>query len=161
MNRATFSALLAAVLAACSHATTGPDAPTPRPGTTGSANVVVSRARWDSFHFRDYSYVYLQTGFFITFTGHQVRVVVKADSVTAVRDAVTGDSVPWSPQTFPTIDQLFDRAIAADSAGLLSGIAYDSVYGYPTRIDFAGPPDASGSVFVSAFTPPGAGGSVR
>lgn len=114
-----------------------------------------ARARWTSLGLRDYAYVYDQTGFFISYTAHEVRVTVRADTVRAVRDAATGDSLPWSPELFPTIDQLFDRAAAAEAAGQLAGILYDPVYGYPARIDLAGLPDASGSMFASQLQPAG------
>ncbi len=143
MTRATFTALLAAILAACGS------------GTTAPVDVAARRAHWDAFHFHDYSYVYFQTGFFINYTGHQVRVIVHGDSVVALRDPTTGDSLPWSPQFFPTIDQLFNRAMAAEEAGQLGGITYDPTYGYPTRVDFSGLPDASGSVFASELDVPG------
>jgi hypothetical protein len=44
---------------------------------------------------------------------------------------------------------LFERAAQAVRVKALSAITYDPVFDYPTRMDLAGPPDASGSVFAS------------
>jgi hypothetical protein len=41
-------------------------------------------------------------------------------------------------------------AQAAD-AGMLRGVRFDPVLGYPTEIDLDGPPDASGSVFATGL----------
>lgn len=48
---------------------------------------------------------------------------------------------------------IFERAIQAARDGALSGVDFDPQLHYPTRIDLAGPPDASGSEFAGDLRP--------
>jgi hypothetical protein len=112
--------------------------------------VIAHHASWSTHGLTKYSYVYGETGYFICCTeGQQIRLVVINDVVTSAVFVATGQPVPGSPSGFPTIDALFERAVRAAEATALSAIAYDPVFDYPTRMDLAGPPDASGSVFAS------------
>jgi hypothetical protein len=134
--------VLSLVVAGCS-ASTGPD----------RLDVPVQRAEWDAQGITNYEYDYLVTGFFIDYAGKPIRLTVRDG---AVQSAVfVADSQPTSgpPSSFPTIDQLFDRAEDASAKGLLTGIAFDPHLHFPTEMDIAGPPDASGSVFASNLRP--------
>lgn len=113
-------------------------------------DVLQERTLWSAHHLTKYAFVYEVTGFFINISGHPIRLVVLADTVRSATDMTTGDSVPGSA-TFPTLDGLFDRAIAALSSGALTAITYDSTFSFPNRMDFAGPPDASGSILASGL----------
>ena len=113
-------------------------------------DVIAHHASWSTHGLTKYSYVYEETGYFICCTeGQQIRLVVINDVVTSAVLVATGQPVPGSPSVFPIIDALFERAVRAAEATALSAIAYDPVFDYPTRMDLAGPPDASGSVFAS------------
>jgi hypothetical protein len=131
--------LASLLLTACEHAPTAP----------GPQDVFQERSLWSAHRLTRYAYVYEVTGFFINFAGHPIRLVVLADTVRSATDMTTGDSLPAT--IFPTLDGLFDKAIAALSAGTLTAITYDSTFSYPTRMDLAGPPDASGSILASSL----------
>jgi Family of unknown function (DUF6174) len=73
--------------------------------------------------------------------------------VQSATDAVTGQAEPGAPASWPTIDKLFDEAMEAAADGSLRGARFDPALDYPTEIDLAGPPDASGSVFASGLLP--------
>lgn len=118
--------------------------------TEPRGSVAQRRAQWESHGVTNYRFDYHQTGFFIPCTGPSVRVQVKGGTVDTVVELSTGKTL--DPKTcWPTIDQLFDRAAAAEAVGALAAIEYDPVLGYPTRIQTAGPPDASGAYFASAL----------
>jgi hypothetical protein len=132
-------AVLALAAAACSE-TTAPS----------SGDVRAHRARWQAHSLNHYSYDYEETGFFICCTeGKHLRLEVLNGVVVSAVFADTGEPVSGFPGTFPTIDALFNRALRAADNDVLSAITFDAAFDYPTRIDFAGPPDASGSVFAT------------
>jgi hypothetical protein len=135
--RVTLALLL---LAACEQAPTAVSLP----------DVLQERAAWRAHHLTRYAFVYEVTGFFINISGHPIRLVVRADTVRSATDMTTGDSVPGAAG-FPTLDGLYDRAIAALSSRTLTAITYDATFSFPTRMDFAGPPDASGSILASGL----------
>jgi uncharacterized protein DUF6174 len=136
--RATLT-LLTVVSAACKD-TTGP----------GLDDVVTERALWSSQGVTSYSYDYNSMGFFICCTGGQgLRLVVRNDTVVSATFVATGQAVPVSPNSFPTIDGLFDSAESAMRNGTLSAIVFDPELHYPRRMDILGPPDASGSKFAA------------
>lgn len=133
-------ALVAA--ASCSSST----APTPRP-------VGFGREAWTSAKLTSYSFDYEVAGYFIEYEGHWIHIVVRNGVVQSAIDLTTGQGEPaQSLQWFPTIDQLFDRAQAAEANGLLKSITYDPTYGYPTMMSIAGPPDASGTTYAKNLT---------
>jgi hypothetical protein len=51
------------------------------------------------------------------------------------------------------VDGLFNLALGAADGGDLTAIQFDSALRFPRRIDIAGPPDASGSLFASNLQP--------
>jgi hypothetical protein len=78
------------------------------------------------------------------------RVTVREDMVAAVLCVASG--LPVSGPAV-TIDTLFDEALRAVRNHALSAMAFDARFGYPLRMDFAGPPDAAASVLVSQLQP--------
>ncbi len=119
-------------------------------------DVLTEQARWSTEAVTAYSYDYQETGFFICCTkGQTLTLQVRNDTVVSAVFAGTGQPVPQCPPSCPgaTIDRLFERAIQAARNGALSGIVFDRELHYPTRIDLAGPPDASGSEFAAHLKP--------
>ncbi|HWZ28558.1 MAG TPA: DUF6174 domain-containing protein [Gemmatimonadales bacterium] len=108
-----------------------------------------AQATWASHHLSKYAYRYQTTGFFNALDGQTIRLVVLADTVRTAQFVATNDSVPASPAIFPTIDRLFAVAIAAREDGSLVAAEFDPVFGYPTRLQISGPPDASGAILSS------------
>ena len=106
------------------------------------------RAAWTTHHLTRYAYVYETTGFLINTSGRPIRLVVVNDSVASAQDMTTDSLLP-AASAFPTLDALFDQAEAALAAGALRAITFDPTFGYPSRMDLAGPPDASGSILAS------------
>jgi len=98
-----------------------------------------------------YSYVWEITGYFNALDGQPIRLEVRQDTVRSATFAATGQPVPGAPAQFPTIDGLFDFAIAMLNNHWLAAFLTDPQLGYPVRIDVAGPLDASGSDFVTQF----------
>jgi hypothetical protein len=120
--------------------------------TSPDGDIGGHRARWQAQRITTYQFDFHQSGFFIACTGPSVRVHVTAGVVDAATDLATGQ--PVSPLTcWPTIDQLFDRAAQAEQANSLTAIRYDPALDYPTHIEIAGPPDASGSYSVFNLQP--------
>ena len=111
------------------------------------------RAIWISKGLTSYSYEYELTGFFNNLAGHKIRLEVRADTVRSAVFVETGDTVPASLAGLPTINGLFDWAVADYNAGHLTAISYDAELGYPKRMDISGPPDAAGSVFAAQVVP--------
>jgi hypothetical protein len=129
---------ISVVAAGCS-ASTGPD----------RFDVPIHRAEWEAQRITNYEYDYLVTGFFIDYAGKPIRITVRGGEVQSAR-FVADSQPPLVPaSSFPTIDQLFDRAEAASAGGTLTGITFDPRFHFPTEMDISGPPDASGSVFAS------------
>lgn len=119
-----------------------------------SPDVALRAAIWSQRRPTDYAYDYqLGSGFFIEFAGRWVHVVVRGNAVVSATDVETGEAMRESLTTWPTIDQLFEDAQEAAQSGSLLGIRYDPQYGYPTEIDLAGPPDASGSLYARNLAP--------
>jgi hypothetical protein len=120
---------------------------------TSLSEIRAQQARWRSHLIRDYQYLYKQTGFNSQLTGRTIKVVVLGDTVRMANDTLTGDSIPTVWGVPPTVDGLFDMALAGFSNGSLTAISFDPALGYPLRLDLAGPPDASGSIFASNLQP--------
>lgn len=140
----TSRALTVAVLSlavACSDSTE------PR---VSSADIAQHRAQWESHHLTRYAYDYvLGSGFFISYAGHTMHIVVVGGVVSSVSDVTLGQQLSGDLSHWPTIDALFDQAEAAESAKALTKIRFDPTFDFPTEMDIAGPPDASGGVFAS------------
>lgn len=111
----------------------------------------MERAKWTSHALSRYAYVYEATGFLTATAGRQIHVVVLNGVVNSAQDMTTDSLLPAT--AFPTLDGLFDQALAALAAGTLTAITYDSTYDFPSRMDLAGPPDAGGSIFASSLEP--------
>jgi hypothetical protein len=115
--------------------------------------IEAARARWEAQQIHDYQFVYTQTGFNSILTGKVARVMVFGDTVRSATDTLTGDSIPFAGSLIPSVGALFDEAVGAAGDGSLTGIQFDPQLSYPTRLDIAGPPDASGSLFLSNLQP--------
>ncbi|HEX6534159.1 MAG TPA: DUF6174 domain-containing protein [Gemmatimonadaceae bacterium] len=149
------TALCAAALLAvgCSSPTSDnrpDDHPNGRSVGTTPSEVTAEREQWASHGVKSYEYDYtIGGGFFIVYADHPIHVVVRDGVVAAAADVETGEPLPGPLTFWPTIDTLYARAARAAEAGTLLGLRVDSALGYPTEIDLAGPPDASGSLFAS------------
>ena len=143
LRRASGAAVLALSFAACS-ASTGPDR---------TLDLAQHRARWAAHHLASYQYDYEVTGYFIAYAGKEIRIVVRDGAVQSATYVATGEALPTPATYFPTIDKLFDQASTAEASGSLRGAKFDPALDYPTELDFAGPPDASWSVFASNLRP--------
>ena len=140
LRHAAPAALALAALAGCLETRiSGPSA----------QDVQMERAAWESHNLTRYSYVYEATGFLNALAGHQIRLVVLNDTVRSATDLTSGDSTVSNVAGFPTIEDLFDGALAAIATKSLAGISYDPTYSYPTRIALTGPPDAAGTITAS------------
>jgi len=120
------------------------------PTAAPTQSIERQRSLWEAHHLTRYAYVYETTGFFISTSGRPIRLVVLNDTVVSAQDVAT-DSVLTMPSEFPTMDALFDRAIAAAAGGTLEAITYDTTFGYPSRMDLVGPADGSGSILASSL----------
>ncbi len=134
--------LPALILAAC-------DTPTDSPLN----ELLVERAQWQAQGLTDYSYVWEQDGFFNSFAGQPIRLQIRGGVLQSAVFVATGDSVPGPLTWFPTIDQMFEQAIAAAHGQTLHAVAFDHHYHYPVRMDLDGPADASGSIRASELAP--------
>ena len=141
MRRPSIPALLACGILAGCGASTGPSLDDLRQ----------FQARWDAHHLTRYAYQLTEQGFFNAFAGHPIRLVIIDGVVSSAQFAGTADFVPADPASFPTVDQLFAQAIAAERAGTLSAADFDMTTGLPTRLVFAGPPDASGALLADSL----------
>ena len=119
------------------------------PTAPSLADLRRAQAEWASHQLTRYAYRYQTTGFFNTLNGQTIRLVVLGDTVRSAQFVATNDSVPIVPSTLPTIDALFAVAIAARESGTLVAAQFDPDFGFPTRIEISGPPDASGVIFAS------------
>ena len=119
------------------------------PTSVQSSELAARRARWAEHGLTSYEYDYRLTGFFIQFAGDRIHLVVRNGAVQSATDLTTGQALTVAPQQWPTIDDLFDDAQRADDAGSLNRVLFDETLDYPSEIDIAGPPDASGAVFAT------------
>ena len=134
--------LVGLAIAACSH----------HPTAVRLDDIRAQRTMWNSQRPTDYTYDYELDGFFISYAGQQLRLEVRADTVRSATFVASGRTLA-GVNGLPTIDALFDQAEAAAKAGSLKAVTYDARYGFPTRMDLAGPPDASGAVLASNLQP--------
>jgi hypothetical protein len=122
----------------------------PAPTAPSAQSIQRERSLWSAHHLSRYAYVYETTGFLINWSGRRIRLVVLNDTVVSAQDLTT-DSLLTMPSAFPTLDGLFDRALVALTTGTLSAITFDPTFDFPSRMDLAGPPDASGSILASSL----------
>lgn len=121
------------------------------PTSVQSSELTLRRARWTEHGLTSYEYDYRLTGFFIQFAGDRIHLVVRDGAVQSATDLTTGQTLAVAPQQWPTIDDLFDDAQRAADSGSLTRALFDDTLDYPSELDFAGPPDASGSVFAAGL----------
>lgn len=139
-------------LRGCGHTITG----------TRTADVSLQEARWQARGIASYRYDYSEYGFYNTCPQGPLRVYVRADVVDSATIIATGAPVPASGlPCVPTIDGLFQGALAATRNGTLQAIRYDGSYGYPAEIDISGPPDASGRFERDGFATGAVTGTVQ
>ena len=117
---------------------------------TSVLNILEHRAEWTNQKLANYSYTY-QYAAFSVLAFQPLRVEVRQDTVRSVVVLATGDTV--TATYFPTIDALFDRALAAAQNGSLTRIAFDPVRSYPTLLNYAALPDALSAQQASALQP--------
>ena len=115
------------------------------------SEISAHRTEWTQRAPAAYEYDYRLTGFFISFAGREIHVVVRDGVVQSATDVATGEPMAGPLTTWPTVAALFDEVTKAADAGMLRGVRFDPVLGYPTEIDLNGPPDASGSVFATGL----------
>ena len=119
------------------------------PTSVQSSELALRRARWAGHGLTSYEYDYRLTGFFIQFAGDRIHLVVRDGAVQSATDLTTGQTLAVAPQRWPTIDHLFDDAQRAADSGSLTRVLFDGTLDYPSEIDIAGPPDASGAEFAT------------
>jgi len=119
------------------------------PTEMSTTDISGHRARWSAHRLTKYAYDYKVTGFLISYAGHDIHLVVLNGVVQSATDLVTGQAAPGDPASWPTIDRLFDEAMQAADDGSLRSATFDPTFDFPTELDLAGPPDASGAVFAS------------
>lgn len=112
-------------------------------------DISAHRARWSTHRLTKYAYDYKVTGFLISYAGHDIHLVILNGVVQSATDLVTGQAAPGDAANWPTIDKLFDEAMQAAGDGSLRDAKFDPTLDFPTELDLAGPPDASGSIFAS------------
>jgi hypothetical protein len=112
-------------------------------------DISAHRARWSAHGLTKYAYDYRVAGFLVSYAGHDIRLVILNGVMRSATDLVTGQAAPGDPASWPTIDKLFDEAAQAAADGTLRDAKFDPTLDFPTELDLGGPPDASGSIFVS------------
>lgn len=122
------------------------------PTDNSSVDLAAHRAQWTARGLTRYAYEYKLTGFNIAWVNRQIHIVVLNGAVASATDVATGQPAPGDPASWPTIDTLFDQASQASANRALRGIQFDPTFDYPTEIDLAGAPDASGSIFASGLS---------
>jgi hypothetical protein len=121
------------------------------PTDSSSVDLAAHRARWTARGLTKYAYEYKLTGFNVSWVNRQIHIVVLNGVVVSATDVAAGQAAPGDPASWPTIDKLFDQASQASTNRALRAIRFDPTFDYPTEIDLAGPPDASGSIFASGL----------
>ena len=135
------------VMSACAN----PTAPGTAPGSIPSfQSIIAHRALWRAQNLTDYSYTY-QFWAFNRFAGQPLQLEIRDDTVRSVVVVATGDSI--NPAYFPTIEALFDRALAAAKDRSLRRVAFDPVRGFPTHLGYATVPDGLSSQEASDLQP--------
>ena len=142
--RPLLAGLLALAGASCGHESTSPD----------SATALVQRyqAAWETHQLSSYVYDFKTIGFTTALDGQTFHLLVVADTVRSAVNLATGESFP-QPSLFPSVDQLYDQALAGARTGDLSDIQVDTQLSYPLLLVYKGFPDASGSIVCSNLQP--------
>jgi hypothetical protein len=122
------------------------------PTDNSSVDLSAHRAHWAARGLTKYAYEYKLTGFNVSWANRQIHIVVLNGVVASATDVAAGQPAPGDPASWPTIDKLFDQASQASTNRTLRTIRFDPTFDYPTEIDLAGPPDASGSIVASGLS---------
>jgi Family of unknown function (DUF6174) len=115
-------------------------------------NVLAHQAQWNAHGLSSYSFDYTLRAmiYSVGCPTASWRLTVQHDSVTAATCLAT-DSAVTPPRV--TIDTLFAQVLRALSEKGISAITYDAQWGFPTSIEFAGPPDAAYSEAATNLAP--------
>jgi hypothetical protein len=117
------------------------------PTAPSLSDIQRAEAEWTTHNLTRYAYRYETIGGFSALDGQAIRLVVLGDTVRSAQFVATNDSVPVA--FLPTINALFTLAITRRAEGRLVAAQFDSIFGYPRRLELSGPPDASGVVVAS------------
>jgi hypothetical protein len=115
-------------------------------------DVLAHQAQWNGHGLSSYSFDYTLRAMIYS-TGCPTaswRLTVQHNSVAAATCLAT-DSAVTPPSV--TIDTLFAQVLRALPGKGISAIAYDTQWGFPTSIEFAGPPDAAYSEAATNLAP--------
>jgi hypothetical protein len=116
---------------------------------TSPVSILEHRATWQARALANYDYTYqFAAGFSSGPAGQPLRLQVRQDTV---RSAQLFDGTPVGAGYLPTIDALFERALAAAKDGSLKSITFDPDLGYPTLIAYNAVPDAMQSEQATAL----------
>jgi hypothetical protein len=115
-------------------------------------DVLSHQAQWNAYGLSSYSFDYRLRAmiYSVGCPTASWHLTVQQNSVTAATCLAT-DSAVTPPSV--TIDTLFAQVMRALSEKRISAIAYDAQWGYPTSIEFAGPPDAAYSEAATNLAP--------
>ena len=121
-------------------------------GTGELAELQSRRAAWVARAVNNYRVELRISCFCIADVRRPVLVEVRGGSVAKVLDLETAKPVT-DLSRYPTITQLFDRAIEMRSGGGHVSVAYDKSLGYPARIEIGTIANDAGTVYyVGALT---------
>jgi uncharacterized protein DUF6174 len=115
-------------------------------------DVLAHRAKWAARGLTSYSFDYTLRAmiYSVGCPAAAWRLQVQQNAVTVATCLATGQAV--TPPSV-TIDTLFDEALRAMRGNSITAISYDARLGFPTSIEFAGPPDASYSETATNLQP--------
>ena len=117
-----FLLVLAVLLSACRS-----------PTDQAAADLRENREQWEALGLHSYSFQFRR----ICFCGgplQPVRVLVRADSIVSITDAVAGDSPQFlTPGWAATIDEIFDE-LSADAPRVASmDLSFDATFHFPSH----------------------------
>ncbi|HXJ31553.1 MAG TPA: DUF6174 domain-containing protein [Gemmatimonadales bacterium] len=115
-------------------------------------DVLSHQAQWNAHGLSSYSFDYTLRAmiYSVGCPTASWHLTVQQNSVAAATCLAT-DSAVTPPSV--TIDTLFAQVMRALSEKRISAIAYDAQWGFPTSIEFAGPPDAAYSEAATNLAP--------
>jgi Family of unknown function (DUF6174) len=117
----------------------------------GLDDVLAHQAQWNAHGLSNYSFDYtLRAMIYSVGCPTAWHLTVQQNSVTAATCLAT-DSAVTPPNV--TVDTLFAQVLRALSEKRISAITYDAQWGFPTSIQFAGPPDAAYSETAANLAP--------
>ena len=119
----------------------------------------VAEALWAGRDFEEYSFEIRRECFCPPLLTDWARVEVKGENVTSVVLLSTGEEVlPPARDMFPTVNQVFATIRTTASSDWVDRIevAFDSVNGFPTAVNFVSKPniaDAGGAYYLRNLVP--------